>query len=331
MGKKQLTTPVLFSIFRRPDITQSVFNEIRKARPQQLFVRADGPHPHVKGEAELCMQTRAIIQQVDWDCQVYKNYSDINLGCRVALSSAIHWFFSQVESGIVLEDDCLPSQSFFWFCQELLEHYKQDERIMQISGANYMPQVKIGTGTYYFSKFNDVSGWATWKRAWKFYDMNMSQYSEFKKQRRIYDYLDNKEQAAWLMSYFEEAVELDKCGVWSTQWTFAMAKNNGLTICPNMPLTIHMGFNEDGTNFQKSASLYPKVQLQDIDHIIHPSIILPSREADALKFELIRKTDPHVSLEYRWRKAFKAYLKEHCDPQTYERIVKFRRRFLRQA
>ena len=113
-----LITPVLFVIFNRPDTTQKVFNAIRQAKPKQLFVAADGPREGKEGEKEKCEQVREIIEQIDWDCEVKTLFRDKNLGCKIAVSSAIDWFFENVEEGIILEDDCLPSQSFFWYCQE---------------------------------------------------------------------------------------------------------------------------------------------------------------------------------------------------------------------
>ncbi len=319
------TPPVLFVIFRRPDVTRQVFEAIRKAKPKQLFVCADGPRLHVAGEAQLCEQTREIIKSVDWDCQVFTKFSDVNLGCRNAVSSGITWFFEHVESGIILEDDCLPSLSFFTFCQELLGKYKDDERVMQISGVNYLPGADIGLDSYYFSKINDIWGWATWRRAWKLYDIKIDQYPEFKRQGRIYDYFDDPKQAAWLMSYFDEVLETKK-GIWSPQWTFAMLINNGLTICPSVPLTVNIGMNADGMSFEKCQLRYPKVQLQEMGAIVHPSVILPSRKMDALRFELICKTDPHAKCSYHWKRSVKNRLKNILKPEMYERFMVFQRK-----
>ena len=133
MSDIKIYTPVLFLIFNRPDTTRQVFNEIRKAQPAQLFVAADGPRKDRDSDFELCKKTREIVRQVDWDCEVFTRFQEENLGCKRAVSSAIDWFFSNVEEGIILEDDCVPDQSFFPFCQELLEKYRHDERIMMIS------------------------------------------------------------------------------------------------------------------------------------------------------------------------------------------------------
>src|SRR5262245_26909140 len=132
-----MRTPVAFIVFNRPDLTERVFAEIARARPPKLLVVADGPRPDVAGEAEKCVATRAIIDRVDWQCDVLTNYSDRNLGCGRRPSSGLRWVFEQVEEAIILEDDCLPHPTFFQFCEELLERYRDDKRVMHISGNNY--------------------------------------------------------------------------------------------------------------------------------------------------------------------------------------------------
>ena len=136
--EKELTSRILFLIFNRPDTTQRVFNEIRRVKPTKLFVAADGPRKNKEGETERCQAARDIINQVDWDCDLHKLFRDKNLGCKMAVSSAINWFFENVEEGIILEDDCLPHPTFFRFCQELLGKYRDDERVMVISGDNFL-------------------------------------------------------------------------------------------------------------------------------------------------------------------------------------------------
>lgn len=132
----QLKTPVAFIVFKRPDTTEKVFEVIRKAKPPKLLVIADGPRAYRPGEAENCAATRAIIERVDWECEVLKNYSDINLGCKQRVSSGLNWLFDLVEEAIILEDDCLPHLSFFRFCQELLTYYRDEQQITSISGQN---------------------------------------------------------------------------------------------------------------------------------------------------------------------------------------------------
>jgi len=230
-----LVTPVLFLIFNRPDTTQQVFNSIKKAKPKQLFVAADGPREKKEGEKEKCEQARKVIEQVNWDCEVKTLFRDRNLGCKIGVSSAINWFFENVEEGIILEDDCLPSQSFFWFCQELLEHYRNDTRVMHISGNNFQFGRKIGNASYYFSIFGLIWGWATWKRAWRYYDVKMKTYSQFKDEGQIKNIFYNKKMQHYYKKIFDKVYK-EKIDTWDYQWLYSRLLNQGISIHPNVNL-----------------------------------------------------------------------------------------------
>ena len=321
LTSKLLTTPVLFLIFNRPDTTQRVFDEIKKAKPSQLFVSADGPREGKAGEAARCQAARDVIKQVDWECEVHTNFRENNVGLKIAVSSGIDWFFEHVEEGIILEDDCLPSQSFFWFCQELLDKYHDDKRIMQISGSNFLFGKKVTEASYYFAKLNDIWGWATWKRAWKYYDVTMRTFPGFKEQNQLENYIDDPEIRAWLMSYFEQdfnAVGSEK-GLWSSQWSYAMCAQNGLTIVPSVNLVVHIGFSDEATHTRDSFKLYSTVERHEITRIMDPPFILPNQEADRLRFDLIRKTDPR--LLYAKRLKMKELIRK-CLPKRYHGPVR---------
>jgi hypothetical protein len=152
MSDFQLTTPVALLIFNRPDTTALVFQAIAKAKPPKLLVVADGPRDARPGEADKCQAARAIIEQVDWPCEVITHYADTNMGCKLRVSSGISWIFDQVEEAIILEDDCLPDPTFFRYCQEMLERYRDNERVGMVSGGNLQFGQKRGYGSYYFSK-----------------------------------------------------------------------------------------------------------------------------------------------------------------------------------
>lgn len=159
MSTNQLETPVAFIIFNRPDTTQIVFNEIKKARPQKLFVIADGPRPHKLNEEELCYRTRSIIDQVDWPCELFTHFAEQNMGCKERVSSGLDWVFEQVETAIILEDDCLPNATFFEYSHELLDVYKDDTRIMGIAGSKALPDNIENEESYYFSRYAYIWGW----------------------------------------------------------------------------------------------------------------------------------------------------------------------------
>ncbi|MCX6186040.1 MAG: hypothetical protein NTU43_03455 [Bacteroidetes bacterium] len=279
-----LQSPVLFLIFNRPDKTKQVFEAIRQAQPAKLFVAADGPRVDKKNEKELCEQTRDVIKQVNWPCEVKTLYRTENLGCKIAVSSAINWFFENVEEGIILEDDCLPNQSFFSFCQDMLTHYRDDERIMHIGGSNFQDGRIRGDGSYYFSMYNHIWGWATWRRAWKYYDIEMSNYTSFNQGNKINTIFNlPKERKYWKKIFYK--VKENKINTWDYQWTFSIWINNGLSILPNFNLIKNIGFDSDGTHTNGGGNIFSSMIAFEIENkLIHPKIIMKDSEADTFAF-----------------------------------------------
>ena len=273
------TTPVLFLIFNRPDNTQRVFDEIRKAQPQHLFVAADGPRASVAGEADRCHATRAIIQQVDWECEVTTLYRDRNLGCGKAVSQAISWFFEQVAEGMILEDDCVPHPSFFYFCQEMLRYYRFDTRVMHISGSNFQFGQVRGDGSYYFSRVANVWGWATWRRAWNVYDFNIKSYLKLLEDNILSDIFDTKSMAKWHARTFGNVYHRTWDN-WDQQWIYAFYTNHGLSIIPNKNLITNVGFGDDASAEYHGDDQYINMPREEITDIVHPTFIVPNREAD---------------------------------------------------
>ena len=272
-------TPVLFLIFNRPDKTQRVFDEIRKAKPQQLFIAADGPRPHMPGEAEKCQITRKIIDQIDWDCQVETLFRDQNLGCGEAVSSAIDWFFDQAEEGIILEDDCLPHPSFFYFCQEMLNRYRDDTRVMHVGGSNFQFGQVRGDGSYYFSRVVNVWGWATWRRAWALYDFNIKSYPELLEKNILNDIFCSKKFAKSFRRTFGNVYH----GIWDNwdqQWIYTLYSNNGLSVIPNKNLISNIGFGADASADYHENDRYINMPTEEIAEIVPPTFMVPNREAD---------------------------------------------------
>jgi len=284
----KLETPILFVIFNRPDTTEKVFNEIKKIKPKKLFVSADGPRENKPGEKEKCLAAREIIDRVDWECEVYKKYSDANLGCKIGISSGIDWFFKNVEQGIILEDDCLPAQSFFKFCEELLEKYKNNEKIMMISGDNFQNGRQRGDGSYYFSKFSHIWGWATWRRAWKYYDVSMTDYPKFKQEEKINAIWNKKYIRKYWTNIFDQVYE-NKIDTWDYQWAFSIWKMDGLCVIPNYNLISNIGFRDDATH-TKSASKLANQKIQSMDIIKHPSKIEQNKKADNYYSKFFKKS-----------------------------------------
>ena len=242
-----LNTPVLFLVFNRPETTKLVFEEIKKAKPPRLYIAADGPRGDKSGEAEKVKQVREYVMgNVDWDCELRTLFRDENLGCKYAVSSAIDWFFENEEMGIILEDDCLPSQSFFWFCEELLERYKDDERIFIISGYNKQSTWNDEKYDYFFSHFGGIWGWASWRRAWNHYDINMPDIQEFIDIGHFENLLGNKVGIARKKDILN--VIREKIDTWDYQWGYARHKNSAMACVPSKSLIENIGFGSDSTH-----------------------------------------------------------------------------------
>ncbi|MEX6776302.1 class I SAM-dependent methyltransferase [Limnospira fusiformis] len=276
--KSELTTPVALLIFNRPDTTARVFEAIRQAKPPKLLVVADGARVDKAGEAEQCAATRAIINQVDWECEVLTNYSDVNLGCRQRVSSGLDWVFEQVEEAIILEDDCLPHPTFFRYCQELLEKYRDDERIMMISGDNFQFGRTRTEYSYYFSRYGHIWGWASWRRAWTKYDNSMQLWPELRDNHWLDDILESPQAVAYWSRIFEGVY--NGFNTWDYIWLFTLWANQGLTILPHVNLVSNIGFGS-GTHTTNSNSPLANMSVEVMNFPLkHPAKIHRNIQAD---------------------------------------------------
>ncbi|AGF78803.1 hypothetical protein UWK_02263 [Desulfocapsa sulfexigens DSM 10523] len=280
-----LNTAVLFLVFNRPDTTSQVFETIRKAKPPRLYVAADGPRPEYEGEAEKVINVREIATAVDWLCEVKTLFRDKNLGCKYAVSSAITWFFENEEQGIILEDDCLPNQSFFWFCEELLKKYKDDERVGQISGFNALGDFSINNKSYHFSNFGSIWGWASWRRAWSFYDVNLGLFPEVIRGGLLKGAILNNQEYKTRLSAFENTYA-GKIDTWDYQWIFTRLVNRFLIVIPHVSLVKNIGFGEEATHTTSPGSNMGSVEKKDITlPLKHPVVFLPNINFEALVHE----------------------------------------------
>ncbi|MHC5916370.1 MAG: glycosyltransferase family 2 protein [Nostoc sp.] len=287
-----MKTPVAFLIFNRPDTTQKVFEAIRQAKPPKLLVVADGPRSDRPGEAEKCAATRAIIDDVDWECEVLTDYSDVNLGCKKRVSSGLYWVFSQVEEAIILEDDCLPHPSFFPFCEELLERYREDNRIAVISGQNVQFGRQRTDYSYYFSRYNHCWGWASWRRAWKNFDYDMNLWPLIRDNGSLKDILKDESAVKYWTKIFQCTYD-EKTNSWAYRWMFSCWIQNQLSILSNVNLVSNIGFGNEGTNTKKSVSIFSEIPTEKVLFPLkHPSFMIQDTKAD----EFTQKTlyCPHL-------------------------------------
>jgi len=277
-------TAVALIMFNRPDTTARVFAEIAKAKPKQLFVIADGPRTGIPGEEEKCMASRAVIDRVDWECEVFRNFSDINLGCGYRPATGINWVFEHVSEAIIIEDDCVPHPSFFKFCEELLERYRDDERVAVISGYNLVHGRHASPYSYWFHQIFACWGWATWRRAWQHHDMKMSIWPELRNTTWLADHLGDVRASEYFAKIFDEAyAKASTVDYWDYQLLFSTWSQNGLAVAPSTNLVSNIGFREDATHTVSQGDLHAKTLVEAMHFPLkHPPFVICDRVADRL-------------------------------------------------
>ena len=239
--------PVLLICFNRPESTRKVLERIAEIKPSKFFVVMDGPRSGREDDVRNCQAVREMVTNPSWECELITDFSPVNLGCKVRVSSGISWVFNQVESAIILEDDCLPHPTFFGFCRQMLEEYRDDERVMQISGNNFQNPKEQKHEGYYFSVFNHIWGWATWRRAWKFYDVSLGDWPALKTTDFLKEILGTSIQIRnW--TYLFDEVRKGRIDTWDYQWTFTCWAQRGLTILPECNLVTNIGFDGAATH-----------------------------------------------------------------------------------
>lgn len=287
MNDLKLTTPVVFMVFNRPSKTRRVFDVIKMIQPTKLLVIADGPRNEEDGAK--CQQVREIIETgIDWPCEVLKNYADKNLGCKNRISSGLDWAFQQVEEAIILEDDCLPDPSFFRFCQELLEKFRNEPRIMQISGYNFAAHNKKLTfkESYYFSNIGPIWGWATWRRAWQYYDVNIRTWPEVKKSGLLKSILKNDAVVNHYNHLFDDYYA-QKINSWDSQWFLTRWIQGGLSAVPNSNLVQNIGFDSEAAGHAidpDDSRAHIPIKSMDFP-LTHPNKIVTNPKDDAYIFK----------------------------------------------
>jgi len=275
--------PIAYIIFNRPRHTLETFSAIRKQQPSKLFIIADGPRQEHVNDVERCRKVREIVEQVDWPCDVHRNYAEQNMGLKRRVSTGLDWVFSYVDRAIVLEDDCLPHPDFFLFCDSLLERYRANERVWVITGDNFQHGRKRGKATYYFSKYNHCWGWATWRRAWQHYLSGLPFWPEWKYSADwISKTPDRVERNYW--SKIFDNVEQGAIDSWAYPWTACVWYHGGLTATPNVNLVTNIGIGPQGTHTvsledQKGISVYP------LGELTHPEKIIQDQDADRYVFD----------------------------------------------
>lgn len=276
--------PVLFLVFNRPGLTRTVLEAIRQAQPRTVYIASDGPVKNATEDREKVEAVRKLILDGLRGFDVRTLFSEENLGCKTAVSSAISWFFEHEEMGIILEDDCLPDPSFFPYCEELLKRYRDDRRVMHIGGCNFQEGIERGTASYYFSRYNHIWGWASWRRAWHFYDVKMKGFPDFRRRGMLRKVFDNTRAMRYWLRILH-SVYAGKVNTWDYQWTYAIWAENGLSIVPNVNLVSNLGFGKASTHTSNPRDRHSGMESSRISlPLSHPKDVAVDREADDFIF-----------------------------------------------
>ena len=300
----QVESPVLFLVFNRPNESRSVFEAIRKVKPKKFYIAGDGPRKGHLNDIENCAKTREIVNEIDWPCQVVLLMRNENLGCGLAVSQALNWFFDNEPEGIVLEDDCLPNDDFFRFCDSMLQKYRHDGRIGHISGTNMHDNIKRGNATYFFSRLTGIWGWASWARVWKDYDYHLSKLDSAIGANFLDDLIPNRRIQKSLLRDFINT-KAGNNDTWDYQYLFMHLISHRMSVFPNSNLISNIGFNSNGTH-TLSDSEYSAVKTKPLDDdITHPDIYLPSKSADIYTLEKAIPARPYAYFRKLKRILFK--------------------------
>ncbi|CAG4999702.1 hypothetical protein DYBT9275_02283 [Dyadobacter sp. CECT 9275] len=276
-------TPILFIVFNRIEETKIVFERIRRCKPINFFIAADGHRIDRDGERELCEAVRNwILSNIDWECTVKTMFNDQNLGCGRGPSQAISWFFTHVSEGIIIEDDCAPNDSFFVFCSDMLKRYRLDDRVSAISGNNFQPLQPMDIReNYYFSVFPSSWGWATWRRAWLGFDFGIGNWNDLNR-RTILGFLFNElPYQVWWKNQFEWMYYNQPQDMWDFQFHFLSMSRRQLAIIPTVNLVSNIGHGSNGTHFRDDTSLLANIPTVEIEFPLeHPDLMRRNYKAD---------------------------------------------------
>lgn len=240
------STAVALFVYRRPHLASTVLASIRSARPERLFLIADGPS--CVRDFEACEASRRLIHEVDWKCEVLKNYSDIHLGCKERISSGVSWVFEHVDQAIFLEDDCVPDRTFFEFCGDLLFQYKNDKRVMAITGFNLLYDSSPSEQSYLFSRYCSSWGWATWRHAWRHFDGSMTAWADRNVRDYVHQVLGDDDQFEERSRLIEKVLS-GRLDSWAIPWSLACLLHGGLCAVPTVNLVSNIGFGPSATHF----------------------------------------------------------------------------------
>lgn len=291
--------------FNRPKLTKQVLGKLREVKPERVYFAVDGPRPDNFADEKKVTETREVIKLIDWPCRIKTLFSNKNLGCKTGPFKAMDWFFSFEDEGIILEDDVLPNTSFFYFCEELLAKYRNDTRIASISGNNFQFGKNRTEDSYYFSRFSHTWGWATWKRVWRLYDLEIKPWPTLKKEGWLKDYLPDRKSVRYWTLIFDQIYGGRIDSAWDYQFTFTIWINNMISILPSQNLAKNIGFGlEEATHTKRKSKLLNIPAIPIKFPLKHPKFIIVDQEADkrTQKNNYVLWKEIVMSLVRRWKR-----------------------------
>ena len=282
-NEKQLNTAILFITYKRLDTTKQVFETIKKAKPQKIYISSNfGKN---KEEVKKVIEVRTYLEEnIDWKCKVSKLYRTKYLSAKLSISGAIDWFFENEEQGIILEDDCLPSQSFFWFCENLLHHYADDKKVGAITGNNFQNNKWRGSASYYFSKFAHCWGWATWRRAWHHNDTDLKFWPKWRNSKDWLNYMPDKVERKFWQNNFDR-VHAGEIDTWDYPWDASRFRKGFIAATPNVNLVSNIGYGEGATHTISKNSQFSNMPTYELGPMVYLNKVERDLLADQWTFD----------------------------------------------
>lgn len=297
-----IKTPVAYIIFNRPRHTAESFNVIRSQKPTTLFIIADGPRDGHPTDVQKCAEVRSLVEQIDWPCEVHRNYANSNMGLKNRVSSGLTWVFGQAERAIILEDDCVPHPDFFSFCDALLDLYAEDQRVSVITGNNFQDGQRRGDASYYFSKYPHCWGWASWRRAWLNYDGDILFWPEWQSSIKWTEIMPDSQERNYWKTIFDR-VRRNEINSWAYPWTASVWCKGGLTATPNVNLVSNIGMDSEATHTTSEKNDLSNMPAHPLGELTHPIIIKLDEKADQYVFDHV-----YGGLYLRWPRNLFNYL-----------------------
>ena len=304
--KSIFDTPVLLIGFNRPDSTLLVIEALRAIGAKNIYFSVDGPRINSESDIVRVKKVRELAAKFNWSCDLKIKFETENLGLMQSVSKSISWFFENELEGIILEDDCLPTSDFFNFAQNMLKKYRNNSKVMHISGSPYFITQPEYIFNHFFSPLPSVWGWATWRDSWDHFDLQMKNTRNQEDYVLFLDYFKSRKIANWFLRYFEEAKSpLSK--VWSTQWMYVMIQKEAYAVVPIKGLVQYIGSDSNSTHgHAKTMKLYDKYPIESLPKSPDPTELIINTELIANQFRFIRKTDVNLQLARRTELACKS-------------------------